>query len=156
MPIQIRRYQEQDKEAIYYLHRLGLQAENADAGTGEWDDDLADIRGQYLNDRGEFLVALSGNEIIGMGAIRGLASGRGEIKRMRVEPAYQRRGIGTAILTRLEERAVALGYRILALDTTERQTGAQRFYNKHGYAEVNRGKLAGFSCIFYEKVCNPV
>jgi ribosomal protein S18 acetylase RimI-like enzyme len=106
----------------------------------------------YLNARGEFLVGSEAGKIVAMGALKYLADDVAEVKRMRVHPAYQRRGYGSAILKELEKRAVSLGYRMLRLDTTVRQTGAQRFYEKHGYHAVGVGTLAGFSVIYYQKV----
>ena len=151
MTIHIRRYEDRDHEAVCSLQRLALATTGADAGDGPWDDDLKDIRGEYLDNHGEFLVADADGIIVGMGALRSVTADCGEIKRMRVDPTRQRNGIGTSILIKLEERAIALGYCALTLVTTEQQKYAQSFYSKHGYKEVSRQELAGFPCIFYEK-----
>lgn len=105
------------------------------AGHGPWDDDLHNIEETYLKGDGEFLVAELDGEIVAMGALRASGTGRAELKRMRVNPRYQRRGLGELILEQLETRARELGVRILQLDTTVAQTAAQHLYRKHGLSK---------------------
>ena len=83
--------------------------------------------------------------------MRRLDAPRGEIKRMRVHPDHQRRGLGQAILDRLEESAMELGLRELVLDTTTSQTAAQAFYRKNGYDETGRKREGRFELVFYRK-----
>lgn len=75
----------------------------------------------------------------------------GELKRMCVRPAFQRRGFARQTLARLEDRARALGYRRLRLHTTVTQTAAQRFYPTVGYRELGRGQFVGAEVIYFEK-----
>ncbi|WP_375781065.1 GNAT family N-acetyltransferase [Bradyrhizobium sp. ma5] len=74
-----------------------------------------------------------------------------ELKRMRVHPSFQRRGLGTRILRELEARAVALEFKWIVLDTTMIQVGAQRLYESAGYVRRREGVLDGYAVIFYEK-----
>ncbi len=105
----------------------------------------------YLKNGGEFLVGIRDNHLIAMGALRRISINSAEIKRMRVDPAFQRKGLGQAILNSLEKRARELGYKKLHLDTTMKQVVAQKFYEKNGFQIIRRSKLAGFECLFYEK-----
>jgi ribosomal protein S18 acetylase RimI-like enzyme len=93
-----------------------------------------------------------GPALIGMGGLRPHAADTGEIKRMRVDPRYQRRGLGQEILDRLEVRARELRYRRLVLDTTTLQLAAQALYRTNGYVETGRGVQGRFELIFFEKV----
>src|SRR5438445_7359847 len=99
------------------LHNGALAATGAHAGHGPWDDELHKITEQYVNQGGIFLVGLLEEKLVAMGALKRVDSTIGEIKRMRVAPAYQRRGYGTAILISLEQRARELGIVRLTLDT---------------------------------------
>lgn len=150
--VRIRRFISQDQSQVLALHRRALQAAGADAGDGPWDADLEDIEGVYLNGVGDFLLAIADEMIVGMGALRHTSPNRAEIRRMRVAPGLQRQGIGGMTLAALEERARALGCRVLHLDTGVGQPQAQRFYVKHGYQEVGRGREAGMDCGYFEKV----
>jgi ribosomal protein S18 acetylase RimI-like enzyme len=147
----IRRYEPKDHQAVWDLHNLALWKVGAHAGNGPWDDDLHKIEEVYLGNGGEFLVGLLDGKIVAMGAIRRVTGDKAEVKRMRVHPDYQRRGLGQHILTALEARARDLGYRTLVLDTAVVQTAAQQLYLKNGFRETGRTVLAGFDAILFEK-----
>ena len=149
--IELRRFEAPDARVVRELHYLGLTAAGAHLGRGPWDRDLDAIAATYLDDGGEFLVGLCGGRVVAIGALRHVTDAVGELKRMRVHPAFQRRGFGRLILARLEQRARELGYRRLRLDTTVVQTAAQRLYESAGYRETGRGQLAGAEVIYFEK-----
>lgn len=149
--LDLRRFEDQDALAVRELHDLALAHAGANLGFGPWDDDLDSIRAFYLDDGGEFLVGRLDGRIVSMGALRHVTDAVAELKRMRVHPAFQRRGFGRLILSRLEERARELGFCKLRLDTTVMQTAAQSLYESAGYREVGRGQLAGVEVIYFEK-----
>jgi ribosomal protein S18 acetylase RimI-like enzyme len=149
--LEIRRYQETDNQVVWELRHLALGPTGAFLRDDKWDEDLHDIQNRYLNNGGEFLLGVLDNKIVCMGAFRTKSDTLAEIKRMRVLPGYQRRGFGQIILHKLEEKALQLGYKEMCLDTTTRQIAAQKLYEKNGFIEVRRGKLAEFELIFYHK-----
>ncbi len=69
---------------------------------------------------------------VGCGALV-LESGRGELKRMYVQPASRGKGIAQEILASLEAAAAKRGCVDLKLETGPRQPEALRFYGKQGY-----------------------
>jgi GNAT superfamily N-acetyltransferase len=149
--LELRRFDDDDAEAVRELHDLALADAGAHLGSGPWDDDLRSIRDAYLQDGGEFLVGWLDGRLVAIGALRHVTAAAAEIKRMRVHPRFQRRGFGRAVLARLEDRARQLGYSKLRLDTTVMQTAAQALFACEGYSEVGRGQLAGLEVIYYEK-----
>lgn len=151
----IRRYQDSDRAAVWFLHNAGLDQFGANAGHGPWDADLGAIEATYFDNGGEFLVGTCDGNVVAMGALRRSAPDRAEIKRMRVHPDFQRRGFGQAMLGALESRARELSYRLLHLDTTVQQLPAQQLYLKNGFVAVGRKKLGGFDSILYEKRISP-
>jgi GNAT superfamily N-acetyltransferase len=78
-----------------------------------------------------------------------------EIKRMRVHPAFWRRGLARLMLAELEARARLLGVTTVSLDTTEQQTAAQALYQVEGYREVGRHHVGRFRAIDFEKTLGP-
>ena len=140
----LRRFEESDFDAVWALHDAALEDAGAHGGHGPWEDDLRDIPGTYLEAVGEFLVAIDGDELIGMGGLLRHGDGVWEIRRMRVAPEAQRKGIGRWILEELESRAGERGAETVALDTTEAQTAARRFYEAAGYRETGRRETGGF------------
>ena len=149
--LHIRRYRASDREAVWDLHNVALNAVGAHGGHGAFDDDLHHIESVYLSGGGEFLVGERAGRVVAMGALKPNADDLPEITRMRVHPDCWRRGFGRALLTRLEDRARELDYNRLYLVTTTRQTAAQKMYENHGYTEVGRGRAHRFEFIRYEK-----
>lgn len=151
--LQIRRYRPEDAREIRSLNFRAL--EEVGAYSSEIADylnrDLDDIESTYLKSGGEFLVGTLDGIVVAMGALRRVTDSEAELKRMRVEPEFQRCGFGKAMLVRLEEHAVELGITKLKLDTTVRQTGARRLYEGAGYSVAGTGVIGPFDCLFYEK-----
>ena len=149
--LHIRRYRASDRDAVWELHNVALDAVGAHGGHGPFDDDLHHIDDVYLSGGGEFLVGELDGRIVAMGALKRLSEHRAEITRMRVHPDFWRRGFGQQILTRLEARAREFGYTRLCLDTTTGQTAAQKLYERNGYVATGGGEMYGFEVIGFEK-----
>ena len=147
----LRRYTPADQETVEYLHVHAIQQAGAYLGRGPWDDDVYAIEETYLNNQGEFLIGEWDGFFVAMGALRRTSSERAEIKRMRVHPDYQGRGLGQIILSELEDRACAIGYKTLHLDTSVVQIPARKLYEKNGFREVGRDTYQDLEVILYEK-----
>jgi GNAT superfamily N-acetyltransferase len=94
---------------------------------------------------GVFLVARWSGRPIGCGALRCLRGPAlmnelgprvGELKRMYVAPEMRGKGIGRALLTRLEAEADALDLARLVLETGTRQVEALALYRRAGFTEI--------------------
>ena len=149
--MEIRRYLATDHDAVWELHNVALLQVGAHAGNGSWDDDLYRVEAEYIATGGEFYVGTANDRIVAMGALRRLSDDRAEIRRMRVHPRVQRRGLGRQMLSALERRAAELCFRTLILETTVKQVQAIRLYARSGYREVDRGREAGFEVVRFEK-----
>ncbi len=147
----LRRYTLADMKAVEHLHVYAIQQTGAYLGRGPWDDDVYAIEEAYLNNKGEFLIGEWDSKFVAMGAFRRTGPERAEIKRMRVHPDYQGRGFGQLILTELENRARAIGYKTLHLDTSVMQVAAQKLYEKNGFRKVGRDTHKNIEVILYEK-----
>jgi putative acetyltransferase len=89
-----------------------------------------------VDGRGTFLMAREDGHAVGCGAVRRLADSMGEIKRMFVDPAARRRGVGRQILTALEAWAVDAGITRLVLEAGDRQEPAIRLYERAGFGPI--------------------
>ena len=148
----IRRYHPNDKQQTWELHNLALEGTGAHAGNGAWDEDLHAIPANYIEAGGEFLVGVIKGQVIAMGAIKAHSNVKGEIKRMRVHPNYQRRGYGQEMLRALHQSAQQLGMHHLMVETTSVQQAAQRLYSKNGYKLIKERKEGRFQVLCYERV----
>ena len=122
-----------DYERVYELHVLGLEQTGTHVDSWAHGRDLSSpeaLAATYLGDRGDFLVGELDGVIVAMGALRPFDDTRVEMKRVRVDPAHQRRGFGEAIVVRLEQRARELGASAVHLDTTTGQEPAIAMYRE--------------------------
>ncbi len=77
-----------------------------------------------------------GSTLVGMGALKALDDGSGEIKSMRTEPKHLRRGVASTLLKHIIAEARRRGYRRLSLETGSGSVfePALLLYRKHGFA----------------------
>lgn len=82
-------------------------------------------------------TAWDGGDLLGMGALKALGDGEGEIKSMRTAPDAQRRGVGRAMLDHLIAEARARGWRRLSLETGSNTpfAAARAMYAAAGFVE---------------------
>jgi ribosomal protein S18 acetylase RimI-like enzyme len=82
------------------------------------------------------LVAELSARLIGCVALKPLQDGTAEMKRLYVEAAQRGAGVARQLVLELIERARALGYRRISLDTLPSMAGAQRLYGSLGFTEI--------------------
>ena len=120
------------------LGELGAALAAITGSDGAASFDAADVRG----DRACFLVAYDADGLaVGCGAVRPLAEGVAELKRMYARPGS---GAGRFILEALERQVSGFGYTEVWLETRKVNGRAVAFYEKHGYCVIpNYGKYVG-------------
>ena len=85
---------------------------------------------------GILLIAEVEGKVAGMGALKKLSDGIGEIKRMYNRPQYRGRGLGKQMLYRLLEAGREYGYASFMLDTPMWAYAAQHIYKSAGFEEI--------------------
>lgn len=100
------------------------------------------------------VVAYSGNDPVGCGAIKEYAVGTMEVKRMYVLPEKRGHGIASLVLRELEAWAKELNYTSCILETGYKQPEAISLYKRNLYNIIpNYGQYAGVeSSVCFEKV----
>ncbi len=88
-------------------------------------------------DDGLFFVALTGSKVTGT-IMAGYDGHRGWIYSMAVLPAYQKKGIGSALLKQAEKKLANLGCLKVNLQIMEGNEVAERFYQAHGFLSERR------------------
>jgi GNAT superfamily N-acetyltransferase len=126
-------------DAVQLIEELNGALERITGDSGRTLFSADDVRGPAAR----FAVARDAQgRALGCGAIRPLAEGVAEVKRMYAREGS--RGVGGAILTWLEAEARALGYCALRLETRVVNSRAVNFYLSRGYARIpNFGHYAG-------------
>ncbi len=93
----------------------------------------------FVAPTGAFLLATAGpGPAVGCAAVRTLAPGVGELKRMWVAPARRGTGLGGRLIAAIEAQALGLGLTTLRLDTNGTLAAALALYRRHGYEPIDR------------------
>ena len=82
------------------------------------------------------LLAFLDGQAVGCVGLKRYSDLDAEVKRLWVEPACRGRHIASALLDQIEEKARALGYRRLILQTRPIMPDAVALYTKRGYAPI--------------------
>ena len=69
-----------------------------------------------------------------------------------VDPLWQRRGLGKALLAFAEREAARLGLNRIAVYTNEAMTENIGWYQKFGYAVTDRRTENGYKRVYFEKI----
>ncbi len=125
---------------------LILSIQNGEFGipiTREQQPDLNEIPAFYQVGNGNFWIAKLAEKVIGTIALLDIGNNKGALRKMFVDKEYRGKefGIGQNLLNNLVQWARQKGITEILLGTTEKFIGAQRFYEKNGFAELQKQDL---------------
>jgi GNAT superfamily N-acetyltransferase len=98
--------------------------------------EIESLEENYGSPNGCFLIATQSGAVVGCGAIRRFSESSCEMKRLYVRPPPRGEGVGRTIAAALIDRARALGYRSVRLDTLPEMRGAQLLYLSLGFTQT--------------------
>lgn len=110
-----------------------------------FDSELAALPGVYGPPGGEILLAKRADHVLGCIALKPLAPGVAEIKRLFVREQMRGIGVGKALVLAAVDTARALGYGEIRLDVLPQMQGAIALYQLCGFAPVATS-YAGLLC----------
>ena len=101
--------------------------------------DLRDVRAESW--RMTFYVYEENGRIVAAIALEGRTEAIGVVSRLYVLPSLQRRGIGTALLSHVENSAKRDGLHEMVVWTDPKAIWAVSFYKRQGYREIEPGTV---------------
>lgn len=102
-----------------------------------FDQELKNLPGDYAPPDGRLLLATENDQLAGCIALRKLAPGVCEMKRLFLRPAYRGQGLGKILVESIIDEARKLGYTHMRLDTLPgRMDKAIALYQSMGFAEI--------------------
>lgn len=100
-----------------------------------FDRELETLPGEYAPPEGTIIIAFDGGEAVGCVTLRKISPVVCEMKRLFVKPEHRGRGFGRALAEGVIERARAIGYESIRLDTLESMTEANALYTSLGFVK---------------------
>jgi len=104
----------------------------------------------FVPPSGAWLVGYVGSEPVACGGLERNTSDRVEIRRIFVRPDRRGKGIGRSLLDAVIERARALGYRRVCLDTGDNQPEALALFRACGFRETEPFNTNPFATYWLE------
>jgi putative acetyltransferase len=165
--VKIRRYRSSDQAgaiALFrdFMHELtpaNLRAEFEAYIETAIREELGRIEEYYFGRDGQGFWVV--DDVVGMVGIERHGNDSAELRRMAVDKAHRRKGIGRELLGAAEAFCRGRGYRSVVLSTSELQLAAIRLYESSGYRlvrkEISTGVShksagAGLTRYYYEKL----
>jgi ribosomal protein S18 acetylase RimI-like enzyme len=118
---------------LFREYAVSLQV---DLAFQDFEREVATLPGRYAPPRGCILLAYVDDAPAGCIAMRPLDEERCEMKRLWVRAGYRGLGLGEQLSRALIERARALRYTAMRLDTLASMGAAQRLYRALGFREI--------------------
>ncbi|MBT2658350.1 GNAT family N-acetyltransferase [Bacillus sp. ISL-18] len=137
-------YDERYKEEVI---NLIMYVQNVEFSVGismEEQPDILDIQSNYINDGGNFWVALNDNgEVVGSIGLQRKTNEIAVLKKFFVYKGYRGKefGIGTGLYKALLDFATKQRYSKVLLDTPSKATRSHSFYKKVGFKEIAKKDL---------------
>jgi GNAT superfamily N-acetyltransferase len=85
---------------------------------------------------GRLLLAISGDDAVGIACMQRIGPETAEIKRMYVDPLHRRGGLGRTMLAQLITEAQLTGYKRVRLDSPDFMTAAHSLYRASGFKDI--------------------
>ena len=87
-------------------------------------DSISGNARSFIPPSGRFYLVMTDGAYVGVGCLKRLAPGVGEIQRMYVQPACEGKGAGRLLVERLPADALGLGYTRVRLESLKALTAA--------------------------------
>jgi putative acetyltransferase len=134
--IKIRRAKDHDVPHLRRLFSDYASELRLDLGFQHFAQELEGLPGDYARPKGELLLALEGGLPVGCVAMRPLAPGICEMKRLYVRPSYRGKGLGKQLIDAILAAARRAEYACMRLDTLSSMKAARFLYSAFGFKPI--------------------
>lgn len=97
------------------------------------------FEGAFASDNISIFAAVEGDVLLGFACLLCIGAD-GELLNIAVDEAYRGRGVGSALMDALMERAESRAVETVFLEVRESNAPARHLYGKYGFAEIGKRK----------------
>lgn len=123
----------EDLDAVIAIFREYIGSASVSLDFQNYEDELADLPGNYDAPTGGLFLAFHEGAVAGCGAFRAVDDGTCEMKRVYVRPCARGRNLGRRLVERILAESRAAGYRRICLDVLPEFDAARRLYESLGF-----------------------
>ncbi len=102
----------------------------------KFDEELYSLNKMYALPYGGIILVKDHESFIGCAGVRKINESIAELKRMYINPSYQKNGIGKLLLKKALELAIKCNYKKIRLDTLKNMHTAIHLYKIAGFYEI--------------------
>lgn len=128
-------YRPGDEAGVFCLVKGVLEEYGLAANPDVTDSDIRNIHESYISAGGAFRVIKSSGRIIGSYGLYAISSRVCELRKMYLLQEYRGRGLGIKMMNEALDRARALGFEEMVLETNSCLKEALGLYRKYGFTE---------------------
>ena len=134
--IHITQASQKNLEDIRKLFREYAASLGFDLGFQDFDEELAELPGEYSQPDGRLFLATYGKKTVGCVALRWLKGNVCEMKRLYVRPEFRGKGIGRSLAKKIIKETRKIGYTTMRLDTIPSMKQALVLYKSLGFRKI--------------------
>jgi GNAT superfamily N-acetyltransferase len=124
-------------EYLDFINETALQNYNLSFDIRAMVDSDIDDKSKFYPPTGRFYLVSYENSYVGVGCLKRLGPGVGEIQRMYIQPHARGIGAGRLLVEQLIADAGHLGYTILRLESLKALDAAHTLYRSVGFVEID-------------------
>lgn len=130
----------QELEAVREIFREYAESLGVDLCFQNFEDELAQLPGEYAPPRGQLILAMVDGAVAGCCALRPIDGtdypNASEMKRLFVRKAFRGFGLGRELAEAILDAARQAGYGCVLLDTLDDMESARALYTDLGFEEI--------------------
>ena len=142
--LEVEVYKPEDSENTRKLILSILKDEYPFDSNAYSETDINDISGVYGGEKNAFFVIRAKDRIVGTVGIKNETDKSALLRRLFVDKAYRKKGLGKNLLEKAIDVCKTKGYEKIVFRATDRMKDAMRLLEKNGFEKMETLEISGF------------